>query len=148
MSTILFAIALAWTCVLPVPAPRNRPPVAVDDVVMIAGYTDYLEIPVFANDYDPEGKPIDVIALGGVDRGKALLLGIGRLARRQTKELGPKDEAMTFEETRTGGLLIGKGGLYGNVIRISPPLTATKDDVDQALEILDRALAAVHEAMA
>ena len=74
MSTILFAIALAWTCVLPVPAPRNRPPVAVDDVVMIAGYTDYLEIPVFANDYDPEGKPIDVIALGGVDRGKALLL--------------------------------------------------------------------------
>ena len=45
------------------------------------------------------------------------------------------------------GLLIGKGGLYGNVIRISPPLTASAEQVDEALEILDHALAAVHETM-
>ena len=74
--------------------------------------------------------------------------GIEMVADRKSKEPAPKAVAMTFEETRTGGLLIGKGGLYGNVIRISPPLTATKADVDQALEILDRALAAVHEALA
>ena len=81
-------------------------------------------------------------------RGKGLMQGIEMVADRKSKEPAPKAVAMTFEETRTGGLLIGKGGLYGNVIRISPPLTATKADVDQALEILDRALAAVHEALA
>ena len=74
MSTILLVISLAWTCILPVPGPRNLPPVAIDDAVMVTGYTDYLEIPVFANDYDPEGQPIDVVALGTVDRGKAELL--------------------------------------------------------------------------
>ncbi|NOX62400.1 MAG: aspartate aminotransferase family protein, partial [Chloroflexi bacterium] len=44
-------------------------------------------------------------------------------------------------------LLIGKGGLYGNTVRIAPPLTATKDDVDRALEILDVAFSRVQEAM-
>lgn len=41
-----------------------------------------------------------------------------------------------FEQTKKHGLLIGKGGLYGNVIRISPPLNITKGDVDEALRIL------------
>jgi 4-aminobutyrate aminotransferase-like enzyme len=50
-----------------------------------------------------------------------------------------------FEATRERGLLIGKGGLYGNVLRIAPPLIATQDDVDQALEILDHAFAEVQE---
>jgi 4-aminobutyrate aminotransferase-like enzyme len=53
--------------------------------------------------------------------------------------------AHLFEATRERGLLIGKGGFYGNVLRIAPPLIATKDDVDQALEILDHAFAEVQE---
>lgn len=80
-------------------------------------------------------------------RGKGLMQGIEFVADRTTKEPSPKAVGMLFEETRAGGLLIGKGGLYGNVIRISPPLTATNDHVDEALEILDHALAAVHEAL-
>ncbi|MCX8117852.1 MAG: aspartate aminotransferase family protein [Desulfobacterota bacterium] len=44
-----------------------------------------------------------------------------------------------FEETKKEGLLIGRGGLYGNVIRITPPLTIEKDDILQAVRILDRA---------
>lgn len=74
MFTALLTIVMTLTCILPVSSPRNQPPVATDDEVMVTGYTDYLEIPVFANDYDPEGKPIDVVALGQVDRGKAELL--------------------------------------------------------------------------
>lgn len=74
MSTILLVISLAWTCILPVPGPRNLPPVAIDDEVMVTGYTDYLEIPVFGNDYDPEGQTIEVTGLGSVDMGKAVLL--------------------------------------------------------------------------
>lgn len=67
------------------------------------------------------------------------------VADRQSKEPAPKAVAQLFEETRERGLLIGKGGLYGNVIRISPPLTVNEEQIDRALEILDHALAAVHE---
>lgn len=74
MLPVILAIVMAWSCILPVPGPRNQPPVAVTDEVMVRGYTEYLEIPVFANDYDPEGQPIDVVALKSVERGKAELL--------------------------------------------------------------------------
>jgi 4-aminobutyrate aminotransferase len=52
----------------------------------------------------------------------------------------PDSEAVQrlFEQTKANGLLIGKGGLMGNVIRITPPLNVTKDQVDQALKMLDR----------
>jgi 4-aminobutyrate aminotransferase-like enzyme len=43
-----------------------------------------------------------------------------------------------FEATRRHGLLIGKGGLMGNVVRIAPPLNVTADQVDQALKVLDQ----------
>jgi 4-aminobutyrate aminotransferase-like enzyme len=41
------------------------------------------------------------------------------------------------------GMLLGKVGLYGNVIRIAPPLVITKDEADLGVDILDRAQAAV-----
>jgi 4-aminobutyrate aminotransferase len=41
-----------------------------------------------------------------------------------------------LEATRERGLLIGKGGLYGNVVRITPPLSVTEAEVSEALEIL------------
>ena len=47
-----------------------------------------------------------------------------------------------FEETRRLGLLVGKGGLYGNVIRVTPPLIVSAAEIDHALEILDKAFAA------
>src|SRR5919108_4501376 len=43
-----------------------------------------------------------------------------------------------FEATKKHGLLIGKGGLMGNVVRIAPPLNVTKDQIDQALKVLDQ----------
>jgi 4-aminobutyrate aminotransferase-like enzyme len=51
--------------------------------------------------------------------------------------------AQLFEETRRQGLLIGKGGLYGNVVRISPPLEVTKSQVDDALKMFDQAFMAL-----
>ena len=41
------------------------------------------------------------------------------------------------------GMLIGKGGLDGNILRIKPPMCITKDDADYALDVLDRAFATV-----
>lgn len=46
-----------------------------------------------------------------------------------------------FEEMKKEGVLIGKGGLYGNVVRISPPLTVTKSEVDDFIKAMDKALA-------
>jgi 4-aminobutyrate aminotransferase-like enzyme len=52
----------------------------------------------------------------------------------------PDTEALKrlFEATKRNGLLIGKGGLMGNVVRIAPPLNTTKDEIEQALIALDR----------
>jgi 4-aminobutyrate aminotransferase-like enzyme len=48
-----------------------------------------------------------------------------------------------LEETRKRGLLIGRGGLYGNVLRVAPPLVTTQRDVDDALTILRESFAAL-----
>jgi 4-aminobutyrate aminotransferase len=58
---------------------------------------------------------------------------------KEEKEPAPDVVAEVFEMTKEQGLLIGKGGLYGNVIRITPPLTIEKGDIDQAVQIMDRA---------
>jgi len=81
----------------------------------------------------------------GEVRGKGLMQGVEMVKDQQSKEPAAQEVNFLFEETRKRGLLIGKGGLYGNVLRISPPLIATEEHVDEALEILDHALAQVHE---
>lgn len=78
-------------------------------------------------------------------RGKGLMQGVEMVTDQKTKEPASKAVLFLFEESRKRGLLIGKGGLYNNVLRIAPPLTATKDHVEEALAILDHALAQVHE---
>ena len=50
-----------------------------------------------------------------------------------------------LDQAKELGLLVGKGGMYSNALRIAPPLVATKDHVDEALEILDHALARTQE---
>src|SRR5437870_11636893 len=41
------------------------------------------------------------------------------------------------------GVLVGVGGVYGNVVRIQPPLVIARDQLDYALDVLERALAEV-----
>ena len=55
----------------------------------------------------------------------------------------PEATAKLFEETKKRGLLIGKGGLHGNVIRIAPPLTVGADEIDEALAALRESFAAL-----
>ena len=71
--------------------------------------------------------------------------GVELVSDRDTKEPAVDAVVQIFEQTRARGLLIGKGGLYNNVLRIAPPLTATDEHVDEALEILDYAFAHVQE---
>jgi len=76
-------------------------------------------------------------------RGMGLMQGLELVKDRQSKEPSTEATRQLFEATKELGLLIGKGGLYGNVIRIAPPLTAQEEDVEEALDILDRAFAKV-----
>ena len=53
------------------------------------------------------------------------------------------ETAEVFERCKDMGLLLGKGGLYGNVFRIKPPMCWTPEDAKFTLECMDQALAAL-----
>jgi alanine-glyoxylate transaminase/(R)-3-amino-2-methylpropionate-pyruvate transaminase len=73
-------------------------------------------------------------------RGRGLLLGMELVRDRVTKEPATVETTEVWELAREMGVLIGKGGIDGNVLRIKPPLCITAADVDFALDVLDRAL--------
>lgn len=74
-------------------------------------------------------------------RGMGLMQGIELVKDRQTKEPAPEAVLKVFEETKRQGVLIGKGGLYGNVIRTGMMLNSTKDNVDELIAALDAGFA-------
>jgi 4-aminobutyrate aminotransferase len=78
----------------------------------------------------------------GEVRGMGLLQAIELVENRAAKTPAATATAMVMEAARQNGLLIGKGGMYGNVIRLSPPMNITKTDVDQFIPLLDKSLAA------
>lgn len=76
-------------------------------------------------------------------RGMGLMQGLELVKDRATKEPAPAATTQLLDRTRENGLLVGKGGLYGNVIRLSPMLNIPKSDVDEAIRLLDKSLAEV-----
>ncbi|HLW98880.1 MAG TPA: aspartate aminotransferase family protein [Candidatus Acidoferrales bacterium] len=85
----------------------------------------------------------DKHTLIGDVRGMGLMQGLELVKDRQTKEPAPEASAQLLERTRAHGLLIGKGGLYGNVIRLSPMLNIGRADIDEAIRLLDSAFSEV-----
>ncbi|HEX6968016.1 MAG TPA: aspartate aminotransferase family protein [Micromonosporaceae bacterium] len=78
----------------------------------------------------------------GEIRGKGLMLGV-EFVLPGTREPNPVATNRVFEECKRGGLLVGKGGLYGNVVRMGPPLTLTEEEAREGLDILVAAISAV-----
>ncbi|MTD59290.1 aspartate aminotransferase family protein [Amycolatopsis pithecellobii] len=80
-------------------------------------------------------------------RGKGLMIGVELVEAGGSGIPAPSPSlaAAVLEETRARGLLVGKGGLYNNVIRLAPPMTLTHEEADEALEILGASIAAVRE---
>ena len=74
-------------------------------------------------------------------RGMGLLQAIELVQDRKTKVPAPAAANCVLEAARENGLLVGKGGLHGNVIRISPPLNISRADVDEFTRLLDASLA-------
>jgi 4-aminobutyrate aminotransferase len=83
----------------------------------------------------------DKHAIIGEVRGKGLLLGIELVNPDRTPNKTAASRLM--EETRSRGLLVGKGGLYGNVIRFAPPMSLTLEEADEGIAILAQSFAAV-----
>ena len=78
-------------------------------------------------------------------RGKGLMQGLELVKDETVKDRTPAPETAVrlFEETKKRGLLIGKGGLYGNVIRIAPALNIGKADIVEGLRIIDESFTAM-----
>jgi 4-aminobutyrate aminotransferase-like enzyme len=79
----------------------------------------------------------------GEVRGMGLLLGVELVRDRRTKEPAAAETNALLARCRDQRVLVGKGGLYGNVIRISPPMNIARADADEFLRRFDAALAAV-----
>jgi len=76
-------------------------------------------------------------------RGMGLMIGIELVHDRATKQPAPDIALKLMDATKERGLIVGKGGLNANAIRICPPLIVTHDDVDSAITILDAAFSDV-----
>jgi 4-aminobutyrate aminotransferase len=108
---------------------------------------------VLDHDLQANAKQVGTILLDGLRaaaagspivaevRGRGLMIGI-EFVRPGTSEPDPAATLRVFDECRRGGLLVGKGGLYGNVLRMGPPLTLTADEAREGLRILTDAIAA------
>jgi len=78
-------------------------------------------------------------------RGKGLMIGI-ELVKDRKKKTPAVDETRKIRElTREEGLLIGSGGVKGCVLRLQPPLVIEREQIDKALDILERSIKEVNQ---
>ncbi len=86
------------------------------------------------------GKKHDLI---GQVRGMGLMIGVELVTDRNLKTPAKAECVRVWNQARDMGLLIGKGGLAGNTLRIKPPMCINQADADFMVEVLDLALAGV-----
>ena len=77
--------------------------------------------------------------LGDV-RGRGLVMGIELVKDKQSKEPAPELTRKLIDRAARNGLLIGSVGIFGNVIRVAPPLVITEAEAHESLDILEKSL--------
>ncbi|XP_004492533.1 alanine--glyoxylate aminotransferase 2 homolog 3, mitochondrial-like [Cicer arietinum] len=82
----------------------------------------------------------DKYELIGDVRGKGLMLGVELVTDRELKTPAKDETLHVMDQMKELGVLIGKGGYYGNVFRITPPLCFTKEDADFLVDAMDYTL--------
>ena len=80
-------------------------------------------------------------AIGDV-RGRGLMQGLEMV--RENKEPAPDLAGELMEGARERGLLVGRGGLRGNTIRLAPPMTVPKAEVEEAVRVIEDTVAAIY----
>ena len=96
------------------------------------------------------GKLIDLQEkhpLIGEVRGMGLLVGIELVEDRKTKVPATAATAQLMEAARENRIMVGRGGIYGNVLRLSPPMNIGRADVDEFVVRLDASLLQVRRAL-
>ncbi|CAN6478857.1 unnamed protein product [Victoria cruziana] len=76
-------------------------------------------------------------------RGRGLMLGVELVTDRQMKAPAKTESSVILEKLKDLGVLVGKGGLHGNVFRIKPPMCFTKDDADFLVDAMDYAISGI-----
>jgi 4-aminobutyrate aminotransferase / (S)-3-amino-2-methylpropionate transaminase / 5-aminovalerate transaminase len=82
----------------------------------------------------------DRCPLVGDVRGRGLMIGLELVRDRLTKEPAASEAKAVRAEMRERGVLVGVGGIHGNVVRIQPPLSITADECDRAATVLEDVL--------
>ncbi|KAM3689974.1 hypothetical protein ACJW30_09G085600 [Castanea mollissima] len=70
-------------------------------------------------------------------RGRGFMLGVELVTDRQQKTPAKAETAHVLDQMKELGVLIGRGGIYSNVFRITPPLCFTKEDADFLVDAMD-----------
>jgi 4-aminobutyrate aminotransferase-like enzyme len=81
-------------------------------------------------------------------RGMGLLLALELVEDRRSKAPATAATLQMLEAARENRIMIGRGGLYGNCIRLSPPMNISRTDVDEFITRLDASFTQVEAAMA
>ncbi|XP_050210745.1 alanine--glyoxylate aminotransferase 2 homolog 3, mitochondrial-like [Mercurialis annua] len=76
-------------------------------------------------------------------RGRGLMLGVELVTDRQKKTPAKTETLHVMDQMKEMGVLIGKGGFYGNVFRITPPLCFTKEDADFLVDVMDHSMSKI-----
>jgi 4-aminobutyrate aminotransferase-like enzyme len=84
----------------------------------------------------------------GEVRGMGLMQAVELVQDRRSKTPATVETLRVMEAARENRILLGRGGLFGNVLRISPPLNITKSDVNDFIRQLDLSFSAVTQPMA
>ncbi|CAI9782341.1 unnamed protein product [Fraxinus pennsylvanica] len=73
-------------------------------------------------------------------RGRGLMLGVELVTDRQLKTPAKVEILQVMDQMKDMGVLVGKGGFYGNVFRLTPPLCFRKEDADFLVDVMDYAM--------
>ena len=71
------------------------------------------------------------------------MVGVELVTDRKSKQPALEETSQIFESCKDKGVLLGKGGLHGNVFRIKPPMCISKEDVDFLIHALDESMQAL-----
>jgi 4-aminobutyrate aminotransferase-like enzyme len=71
------------------------------------------------------------------------MIGVELVKDRQTKAYASAEATRLVDEMRKRGVLVGKGGRFGNIIRIQPPLIFSSEDSTEFLRAFDASLGAL-----